>query len=420
MDYGQLPNRVIICIDMKAFFASVSCVIRGLNPLKVKLAVVGDTKRPGSVVLAATPLLKKEGIKTGSRLFDIPKRKDVYVVNPSMKRYIKASNYISSLVLQYVAPEDFHAYSIDELFIDVTASLHLFAKTPEELAHRIRDEIYQKTRLTATAGIGPNLLLAKISLDHEAKNSSSGVAYWRYEDVPIKLWSIHPLKNFWGISSATEKRLHRLGITTIKELALSSKEMLKKEFGVMGEELHQHANGIDFSRISDVYVPSSRSFGKSQILFQDYTSRKEVELLLLELLDDVCFRLRMHQVVAQTVHLSIGYSKQKGGFSKQKKMMRASNLTQDIFPYCLTILHTFDSGMPIRSIGISLSKTSIQREEQMSLFEDSDQRERAYALSKTVDDIRLRYGKNSILRASSHLDHSTAHYRNGLIGGHKA
>ncbi|MED4261668.1 damage repair protein, partial [Priestia aryabhattai] len=115
MDYGQLPNRVIICIDMKAFFASVSSVIRGLDPLKTKLAVVGDIKRSGSVVLAATPLLKKEGIKTGSRLFDIPKRKDIHVVNPSMERYIKASNYISSLVLQYVAPEDFHAYSIDEL-----------------------------------------------------------------------------------------------------------------------------------------------------------------------------------------------------------------------------------------------------------------------------------------------------------------
>ncbi|MFL0575108.1 damage repair protein, partial [Priestia megaterium] len=227
-----------------------------------------------------------------------------------MERYIKASNYISSLVLQYVAPEDFHAYSIDELFIDATASLHLFARTPEELAHRIRNEIYRKTGLTATAGIGPNLLLAKVSLDHEAKHSPTGVAYWRYEDIPFKLWPIHPMKDFWGISSATERRLNRLGIYTLKELALSSKEMLQKEFGIMGEELHQHANGIDFSRISDVYIPSSRSFGKSQILFRDYTSRKEVELLLLELLDDVCFRLRMHQVVAQTVHLSIGYSKQ--------------------------------------------------------------------------------------------------------------
>ncbi|MCZ8495570.1 DNA polymerase thumb domain-containing protein [Priestia megaterium] len=421
MDDEQLPNRVIICIDMKSFFASVSSVIRGLDPLKTRLAVVGDIKRSGSVVLAATPLLKKEGIKTGSRLFDIPKRKDIHVVNPSMERYIKASNYISSLVLQYVAPEDFHAYSIDELFIDATASLHLFAKTPEELAHKIINEIYRKTRLTATAGIGPNLLLAKVSLDHEAKNSPTGVAYWRYEDIPFKLWSIHPMKDFWGISSATERRLHRLGIHSIKELALSSKEMLQQEFGILGEELHQHANGIDYSRISDVYIPSSRSFGKSQILFRDYTNRKEVELLLLELLDDVCFRLRMHQVVAQTIHLSIGYSKQTGGgFSRQKKMGRASNLSQDIFPYCLTILHTYDSGMPIRSIGISLSNTSIQEEEQMSLFEDIDQRERAYALAKTIDDIRLRYGKNSVLRASSHLPHSTARYRNGLIGGHKA
>ncbi|MGF9772348.1 hypothetical protein ABEX30_07835 [Priestia aryabhattai] len=143
--------------------------------------------------------------------------------------------------------------------------------------------------------------------------------------------------------------------------------------------------------------------------------------MLLELLDDVCFRLRMHQVVVQTVHLSIDYSKQTGGgFSRQKKMGRASNLSQDIFPYCLTILHNFDNGMPIRSIAISLSNTSIEEEEQMSLFEDIDQRERAYALAKTIDEIRLRYGKNSVLRASSHLPYSTARYRNGLMGGHKA
>ncbi|MED4046418.1 damage repair protein, partial [Priestia aryabhattai] len=109
-----------------------------------------------------------------------------------------------------------------------------------------------------------------------------------------------------------------------------------------------------------------------------------------------------------------------GGFSRQKKMGRASNLSQDIFPYCLTILHTFDSGMPIRSIGISLSNTSIQEEEQMSLFEDIDQRERDYALAKTIDEIRMRYGKNSLLRASSHLEHSTVRYRNGLLGGHKS
>ncbi|MDP9726199.1 nucleotidyltransferase/DNA polymerase involved in DNA repair [Priestia aryabhattai] len=133
--------------DMKTFFASVSSAIRGLDSLKTRLAVVGDIKRSGSVVLGTTPLLKKERSKTGSRLFEIPKRKDIHVVNLFMKRYIKASNYISSLVLQYVAPEDFHAYSIDELFIDATASLHLFAETPEELAHKIINEIYRKTRL---------------------------------------------------------------------------------------------------------------------------------------------------------------------------------------------------------------------------------------------------------------------------------
>ena len=153
--------------------------------------MVGDIKRSGSVVLAATPLLEKKGFKTGIRLFDIPKRKDIHVVNPSMERYIKALTYISSLVLQYVAPKDFHAYSIDELFIDVTASLHLFTRTPEELAHKIINKIYRKTRLTATEGVGPNFLLAKISLDHEGKNSLTGMAYWRYEYIPFRILDLY-------------------------------------------------------------------------------------------------------------------------------------------------------------------------------------------------------------------------------------
>lgn len=106
-----------------------------------------------------------------------------------------------------MAPNDFYAYSIDELFIDATASLHLFARKPEKLAHKIIHEIYRKTRLTATAGIGPNLLLARVNLDHEGKNSPTGVAYWRYMDIPFKLWSIHPMKGFQGISSAMERYL---------------------------------------------------------------------------------------------------------------------------------------------------------------------------------------------------------------------
>ncbi|MCM3186370.1 hypothetical protein M3642_25860 [Priestia megaterium] len=137
-------------------------------------------KRSRSVVLAATPLLRKEGIKTGSHLFDIPKRKNIHVVNSSMEGYIKASNCLSSSRLQYVSPEDFHACSIDKLFINTTASLHLLARTLEDLAHRIRNEIYRKTRLKATAEISPNLLLAKVSLAQEAENSPTGVAYGYY------------------------------------------------------------------------------------------------------------------------------------------------------------------------------------------------------------------------------------------------
>lgn len=133
-DYSCLPNRIVMCIDLWSFYASVSCIKRGLDPRYTKLAVVEDVNRSGSIVLASTPPLKKLGIGKMSRRYEIPKHPDILIVNPQMEMYIKCSNYITKLALQYVAPEDLHTYSIDEQFLDLTASLHLFAKTPYEFA----------------------------------------------------------------------------------------------------------------------------------------------------------------------------------------------------------------------------------------------------------------------------------------------
>jgi len=159
-DYSLLPNRYILCVDLQSFYASVSCVKMGLDPLRTKLAVVGDVNRQGSIVLAATPPLKDLGVKKMSRLYEIPRRPDILIVNPIMETYIKCSNYITKLALQYVAIEDFHQYSIDEFFMDVTASLHLFADTPYEFALNFKREIYKHTRIHSTIGIvAINLLI---------------------------------------------------------------------------------------------------------------------------------------------------------------------------------------------------------------------------------------------------------------------
>ncbi|PGT07203.1 Y-family DNA polymerase [Bacillus cereus] len=418
-DYSILPNRIILCVDLRSFYASVSCIKMGLDPMYTKLAVVGDVNRNGSIVLAATPPLKALGVKKMARLYEIPRRKDILVVNPIMGTYIKCSNYITKLALQYVPIEDFHQYSIDEFFMDITDSIHLFANDPYEFALKFKSEIYAKTRIECTIGIGPNPLMSKVALDIEAKKNQNGIAYWKYEDVPTKLWSIRPLNTFWGISYKTEEKLNRKGIHSIGDLANYPLKYLKQSFGKIGEELHLHSYGIDFSRISEKYVPATTSVGKSQILMRDYTI-EEFPIILLEHIEEVCYRLRRQNKLAQTVHFSVGYSKiYNGGIRKTHTLSRPTNLTMDIYKICTYFLHQQYTGEPIRSISISLTNLIHEGEEQISLFDNITQREQEVKLTKVMDEIRTRFGKNSILRGISYTHSATARYRNTLIGGHK-
>ncbi|OMH24061.1 DNA repair protein [Bacillus thuringiensis serovar londrina] len=418
-DYSILPNRIILCVDLRSFYASVSCIKMGLDPMHTKLAVVGDVNRNGSIVLAATPPLKALGVKKMARLYEIPCRKDILVVNPIMGTYIKCSNYITKLALQYVPIEDFHQYSIDEFFMDITDSIHLFANDPYEFALKFKREIYTKTRIECTIGIGPNPLMSKVALDIDAKKNTDGIAFWQYGDVPAKLWSIRPLNKFWGISYKTEEKLNRKGIHSIGDLANYPLKYLKQSFGVIGEELHLHSNGIDFSRISEKYVPTTTSIGKSQILMRDYTI-EEFPIILLEHIEEVCYRLRRQNKLAQTVHFSVGYSKiYNGGIRKTHTLSRPTNLTMDIYKICTYFLHQQYTGEPIRSISISLTNLIQEGEEQISLFDNITQREQEVKLTKVMDEIRTRFGKNSILRGISYTHSATARYRNTLIGGHK-
>lgn len=418
-DYSILPNRIILCVDLRSFYASVSCIKMGLDPMYTKLAVVGDVNRNGSIVLAATPPLKALGVKKMARLYEIPRKIDILVVNPIMDTYIKCSNYITKIALQYVPIEDFHQYSIDEFFMDITDSIHLFANDPYEFALKFKREIYAKTRIECTIGIGPNPLMSKVALDIEAKKNQNGIAYWKYEDVPTKLWSIRPLNTFWGISYKTEEKLNRKGIHSIGDLANYPLKYLKQSFGKIGEELHLHSYGIDFSRISEKYVPATTSVGKSQILMRDYTI-EEFPIILLEHIEEVCYRLRRQNKLAQTVHFSVGYSKSyNGGIRKTHTLSRPTNLTMDIYKICTYFLHQQYTGEPIRSISTSLTNLIQEGEEQISLFDNITQREQEVKLTKVMDEIRTRFGKNSILRGVSYTHSATARYRNTLIGGHK-
>ncbi|MFB5561877.1 Y-family DNA polymerase [Bacillus cereus] len=423
-NYSECPNRIILCVDLVSFYSSVSCVKMGYDPLKTKLAVVGNTHRPGSIVLAATPPLKKLGESQGrkyKRLYEIPKRRDILIVNPIMETYINCSNYISKLALQYVAPCDFFQMSIDEFFLEMDSSLHLFGTDPYDFAYKLQQEIYQKTRITCAIGIGASPLMAKLCLDLSAKKHPDRISRWTYEDIQAKLWPIRPLSKFYGISTNTEQKLNRKGIHTIGDLAQYPLKYLKQTFGpVIGEELHLHSWGIDFSRIREKHVPKSSSITKNQILLRDYNIQ-EIPIVLLEHIEEVCYRMRLQHKLATTVQMSIGYSRDyPGGIRKSFKMSRPTCITMDIYNYCLKYLIQMHTGEPIRSISITLTNLVNEGEEQLSIFDDVAKREKQMNLTKTIDELRTKFGKNSVLRAISYTPGATTKYRNTLMGGHRA
>ncbi|MCU5745569.1 Y-family DNA polymerase [Staphylococcus sp. SQ8-PEA] len=417
-DYNLLEDRDVLCIDQTSFFASVACIQKGLDPKKVKLAVVADTKRQGSVVLAATPELKKLGIKTGSRLFEIPHRSDIYIINPSMRKYLEVSVAITKIALRYVPPEDFHQYSIDEFFMDVTDSYYRFSSTVKSFCERLMKEIKEETQIDCTIGIGSNILLSKIALDVEAKCNRSKIAEWRYHDIPEKLWPIKPLSEFWGISKRTESKLNKRGILTIGDLARYPYRYLKKDLGIIGVDLHLHANGIDHSKVREKYEAVNSSICKSQILMRDYRL-DEAKVVMSELIEDVASRIRARNQLARTIHFSFGYS-DGGGVHKQYTLDDPTNLDKDIF----NVINHFadklcDPTELYRTLSVSLTQFINESDRQLNLFINEDERTRKERLAKTIDHLQHKYGKGVVSKAISYTDAGTKHGRLGLMAGHK-
>ena len=417
-DYNLLEERDVLCIDQKSFFASVSCLQKGLNPLTTKLAVVADTKRQGSVVLAATPALKALGIKTGSRLFEIPHRTDIFIINPSMRKYLEVSIAISKIALRYVPPEDIHQYSIDEFFIDVTDSYHRFSTTLHSFCERLRSEIKDETGIDCTIGIGSNMLLSKVAMDIEAKHNTNRIAEWRYHDIPEKLWPIKPLSEFWGINRKTEAKLQKRGIFSVGDLAKYPYQFLKRDFGIIGIDLHLHANGIDQSKVREKYKVTNPSICKSQILMRDYRY-EEAKVVMQELVEDVASRARARNQLARTIHFSFGYS-DEGGVSKQYTLDDPTNLESDM----LKVIDNFadqlcDRSALYRTLSVSLTQFINEEDRQLNLFIDEYERKRNENLAKTIDALHQKYGKGIVSKAASYTEAGTKHGRLGLMAGHK-
>lgn len=417
-DYNQCQHRDILCIDLKSFFASVSCILNGLDPMTTKLAVVGNTKRQGSVVLAATPPLKKLGIKTGSRLFEIPHRNDIFVTNPKMKTYLNISTKISNILLKYVAAQDFHQYSIDEAMCDVTHSYHLFASSPYELAKMIQKDIYEQTSVKSTVGIGENILLAKVAMDIEAKHTQEGIAEWRYQDVPEKLWPIDDLTDFWGINTRTAKKLNKRGIMTIGDLAKYPFLYLKRDFGVIGVDLHLHANGIDESVISYKHQTRQKGLGKSQILLRDYQLH-ELKAVLIEQVEDVFYRTRMNNQYPTTISVSVGYA-DVGGIRKQFTEKNGyKNTTQIIDVLWKYIRSKIEPDALLRTLSVNFTNFKSNLVQQLELFQP-EKEVKAEMIDHALDQVKMKYGKETVIRATSLTSGGTLKTRKGLLAGHKA
>lgn len=415
-----MKEKSIICIDLKSFFASCECLERGFNPFTTPL-VVCNPERNDAITLAVTPFLKQFGISGRTRVYNLPKDIKIIKVPPRMSLYIKKSKEVINTYLKFVSSSDLHIYSIDEVFIDATNYLKMYKKDAYNLALDILNEIKIRTGLTATAGIGPNMLLAKVSMDIEAKKSKNFIANWTYDDVETKLWTITPLSKMWGIGSRMETKLNKLGIYTIGDLAKYNKYSLKEKFGIIGEELWNHANGIDNSTIGDYKKESKdKSYSHSQILYKDYDERN-IKIIIKEMCNVLAHRLRENKKNTSVVSLHISYSKSVGGgFQHINKLENPTDDEKTIELVCMNLFDRFYEDLPIRKVGISVGHLSDNIGIQLNLFEKYDDIKNTKQINSTLDEITNKFGKNSILPASSLLNDSTLMERNKKIGGHNA
>jgi len=413
------PKRNILCIDLKSFFASCECIEKGLDPFKYPLVVANPNQGNGAITLAVTPYLKKQGVKSRGRLFEIPSNIKYTIAKSRMNLYMQKSKEVIGIYLDFVSEEDLYIYSIDECFLDITNYLKLYNKNDEELALLILNTIKEKTGLTATCGIGPNMLIAKIAMDIEAKHNPLNISKWTYNDIENKLWPITPLSKMWGIGPRMEKNLNKLEIYSVGDLAKYNKHILKDKFGVIGNELWNHANGIDLSIIKDYKkIAKAESFSHSQVLFKDY-NENNINIIISEMVEVLASRLRKNNKQAKTIGLGIGYSKEiSGGFFHTIKIDTPTDSSYEILKYCLIIFDKFYNFLPIRKVTVSCGSLQKKENIQLNFFEDKIQLNDEININSTIDHIKSKFGKNSLLKATNLLEDSTAIERNKKTGGH--
>ena len=411
-------ERQIAVIDLKAFYSFVECIDRGLDPFKTPLVVADISRSPNTIVLSVSPYLKANGIPSRCRVKELPKKFKYIYATPRMARYIEMSSKVVSIILSLVAYEDIHVYSIDEAFIDMTSYLPYYKVTPVGFVEMLIKKINDETGLTATGGIGDNFFLAKVALDNFAKLEKNGIAVLRQNEIQEKMWPITPLTKIWGIGPRLEIRLNKLGIFTLGDLATSDKEFIVSKFGIMGEQMYNHANGIDEADVHEVYVPKEHSLDIGQVLPRDFNAI-EAKTIIREMIDDLSFRMREEGKLTNRVGLYIGYSIE-GGFARQMTLLTPTDDAAKLIEACLEIYDKhMDVTRAVRRIGIGFGKLKNDDYRQLNLFEDNEDQVKVQDMQKAIDTLHKKFGKNSVLRASALMEGSTAIERHNQIGGHR-
>ena len=414
-------QKTYLCIDLKTFYASVECVERGLDPFNTNLVVADKTRGKGTICLAVSPKMKMLGVKNRCRIFEIPPTINYIVAMPRMKKYIEYSANIYAIYLKYFAKEDIHVYSIDEAFMDATKYLKLYKTNPIELAKTIIKDIFKTYGITATAGVGTNMYLAKIALDITAKHNPNNIGYLDEEKYKKELWNHKPLSDFWQIGKGIERRLNKMRIFTMYDVAHTEPKRLYKEFGVNAEYLIDHSWGKESCTIADIkkYKPKTNSISNSQVLFEDYSFIK-ARLVLKEMVELGSLRLIENNLVTDAVGLYIGYSKDTikstGG---TKKIINYTNIYSELLKAFLEIYDkTTNRNVAIRRIGVNFANVIETENVQLSLFTDQEKIDKERKLELAMCSIKNKMGKNTIIRGMNLEEGATTMVRNKLIGGH--
>ncbi len=452
-------GKTYIAIDLKSFYASVECVERGLNPLTANLVVADESRTDKTICLAVSPSLKALGIPGRARLYEVKakaKGVEFIIAPPRMKKYMDVSTKIFSIYASYIAPEDIHVYSIDEVFMDVTTYLKTYKMNAKELAMTMIKDVLSQTGITATAGIGTNLYLAKIAMDIMAKHmpaDENGVRIAELNEHTYReeLWHHQPLTDFWRVGRGYNRRLHKYGIETMGDLArfsLSDSERLYKEFGVAAELLIDHAWGWEPVEMHDIkeYTTANHSLSSGQVLSSPYSTDK-ARIIVQEMTDALVLKLVAKRLVTDQIVLTICYdventAKFKGateadfyGRKVPKNAHGSINLGEPTSSSRLIIDKTtelFDKiinpQLTVRRIYVVANHITIKGANktitQLDLFTDYDKKEkdleREHRRQEAILKIKRRYGKNAILRGTNFEEGATMRDRNNQVGGHRA